>query len=141
MLMVESLSFIPDFMEVLTDSGWLELSHYNPKGSVLVLDKDFKLGYLKPKEFSNYKYKGVLIEIYTDSCLIYCKPNVSILTNEQPCKSRDIKKGNLLTRYNMWTRVESVHRGEWEGTLKSLFFGEEVYLPVRYNTDYCLLVV
>lgn len=135
------LSFIPGFMEVLSDAGWIELSNYNPKGSVLVLNKDFKIGYLIPKSYSNYNYRGTLMEINTESCLIYCKPSVSILVNDAKVKSRDIKKGQLLNRFNMWSKVESIHPGEWEGKLYGLFFGEEVYLPVKYNDDYCLLVV
>lgn len=134
-------TFIPDFMEVLTDFGWLELSHYNPKGSVLVIDKSFKTGFIKPREFSNYNYKGSLVEIETDSCMFYIKPSVKVLTNDQPCKAKDLKRGDLLNRYNMWSKIDKVNTGQWEGNLISLFFGEVLYLPIKFNNDYCLLIV
>lgn len=134
-------TYIPEFMEVLTDSGWLELSHYNPKGSVLVMTNQFKLGYIKPKQYSSYNYNGLLIEIETDSCFTYIKPSVSVLTNDKPCKAKDLKKGDLLNRFNMWSKIDKITPGEWNGKLFSLFFGEELYLPVRFEKDYCLLIV
>lgn len=134
-------TFIPDFMEVLSDVGWIELSNYNPKGSVLVMNSKFKLGYLKPKEFSNYNYTGTLLEIETDSCRLYLKPSVFILTNDKPCKGKDLHRGDLLNRYNMWSKIDTIVPGEWSGKLFSLFFGEQLYLPVRFEKDYCLLIV
>ena len=133
-------TFIPEVMDVLTDAGWVSLSHYNPKTSVLVMTNDFKTGYLKPKVYSDYKYQGPLVEIITDSCTLYCKPNVSLLTNGIPCQAKDLKKGVLLNRFNMWTKIESVSTGKWEGKMSSFFFGEEIYLPVKYDTDYCLSI-
>ncbi len=132
--------FIPEVLDVLTESGWINLSHYNPKAGILVMTPDFKMGYLKPKVYSDYTYSGPLVEIITDSCILYCKPSVSLLTNDIPCKAKDLRKGNLLNRFNMWTRIESVSTGEWRGKMTSLFFGETVYIPVKYDTDYCLLV-
>lgn len=132
--------FIPDVLDVLTESGWINLSHYNPKAGILVMTPDFKMGYLKPKVYSDYNYSGPLVEIITDSCILYCKPSVSLLTNNIPCKAKDLRKGNLLNRFNMWTRIEKVSTGEWEGKMTSLFFGETVYIPVRYDSDYCLLI-
>lgn len=134
-------TFIPSFMEVLTDSGWLELSHYNPKGSVLVITPKFKLGYLKPLQYSDYNYSGSLVEIETDSCTLYVKPSVSVLTNDKACKAKELQKGDLLNRFNMWSKVDKINYGQWEGKLISLFFGEELYLPVRFEKDYCLLIV
>lgn len=134
-------AYIPSFMEVLTNDGWLPLNEYNPKGSVLVITPKFKLGYLQPKEYSNYNYKGVLLEIETDSCLTYIKPSTSVLTNDKPCKAKLLKEGDLLNRFNMWSKIDKISSGEWEGKLISLFFGEELYLPIRFENDYCLLVV
>lgn len=134
-------TYVPDFIEVLSDAGWIELKDYNPKGSVLVLDTKFKLGYLKPKQYSDYNYTGVLIEVETDSCTTYFKPSVSVLTNDKPCKAKELKQGDLLNRYNMWSRIDKINQGEWNGRLISLFFGEQLYLPIRFERDYCLLIV
>lgn len=132
--------FIPEVLNVLTDAGWINASSYNPQSSILVMDKDFKLGYLKPKIFSYYNYKGPLVEIITTSGIFYCKPSVSLLTNGEACKAKNIKRGNLLNRFDMWSKVEKVSTGEWEGKMTSFFFGEEVYMPVKFNRDYCLLI-
>jgi hypothetical protein len=132
--------FIPHVMDVLTESGWINLSYYNPESRILVMNKEFKMGYLRPKVYSDYKYKGPLMEIITDSCTLYCKPNVSLLTNDSPCKAKDLRRGNLLNRFNMWSRIERVTMGEWEGNMTALFFGESVYIPVKYDSNYCLLI-
>lgn len=132
--------FIPHVMDVLTESGWINLSYYNPESRILVMNKEFKMGYLRPKVYSDYKYKGPLMEIITDSCTLYCKPNVSLLTNDSPCKAKDLKRGNLLNRFSMWSRIERVTMGEWEGNMTALFFGESVYIPVKYDSNYCLLI-
>lgn len=132
--------FIPHVMDVLTESGWINLSYYNPESRILVMNKEFKMGYLRPKVYSDYKYKGPLMEIITDSCTLYCKPNVSLLTNDSPCKAKDLRRGNLLNRFSMWSRIEKVTMGEWEGNMTALFFGESVYIPVKYDSNYCLLI-
>lgn len=134
-------TYIPSFMEVLTPDGWLEIQNFNPKSSVLVISPNFKTAYLKPKEYSNYFYQGVLIEIDADTSLMYVKPSVKVLTNDKPKKAKEITKGDLLNRFNMWSRVEHTTPGQWEGKLFSLFFGEELYLPVKFDNDYCLLIV
>jgi len=132
--------FIPHVMDVLTESGWINLSYYNPESRILVMNKEFKMGYLRPKVYSDYKYKGPLMEIITDSCTLYCKPDVSLLANDLPCKAKNLKHGNLLNRFNMWSRIEKVSMGEWEGHMTALFFGESVYIPVKYDSNYCLLI-
>lgn len=134
-------TYIPSFIEILTPDGWLEIQDFNPKASVLVISPNFKTCYLKPKEFSNYNYQGTLMEIETDSCLIYIKPSVKVLTNDCPKKAKELIRGDLLNRFNMWSKIDNVTQGQWEGRLFSLFFGEELYLPIKFDNDYCLILV
>lgn len=134
-------SYIPSFMEVLTNQGWLEVSHYNTENTLLVVSYDFKTLLLKPKEFSNYLYKGPLLEIDTDSCRTYIKPSVKVLSNNKICKAKELHKGDKLDRYHMFSKIEHIECGEWEGKLFSIFFGEPVYLPIKFDKDYCLITV
>ena len=136
-----NLTFIPDFMGVLTESGWVELKNLNTKGTVLVIGKNFKSGFIKPKQFSSYYYKGTLTEVITDNSRCYLKPSAQILANEVPTKSKDLRKGDLINKYYMWNRIEHIEPVEWEGHLYSLFFGEQLYLPIKFSSDYCLLIV
>lgn len=134
-------NFIPEFLEILTQEGWISLDKYNKECPILLLNKDYKTGYAKPKIFSATKYKGELIEFETDSCRVYAKPSSVFLCNDSPVKAKDAKKGDLLNRRYMWHRIEHIERGEWEGNIHSLFFGESLYLPLKFEFDYWLHIV
>lgn len=134
-------NFIPEFMEVLTQSGWLELTQYKKRQPLLVLNKEFKPFYIVPKIISNYNYKGPLLEIHTDSCQLFLKPNSQVLINGKSKKAKDINKQDLFSRFHLGHKVDSVSIGEWSGKLHSFFFGEELYLPIRFENDYLLMVV
>lgn len=134
-------NFIPEFMEVLTTEGWMELKDYKQRNPLFVLNKEFKYTYLIPKVYSKYTYNGPLLEIETESCQTFLKPNSKILIDGTPKKVKDIRKHDLLSRFYLGHRVDKVTEGIWEGNLHSLFFGEELYLPIRFEKDYCLLIV
>jgi hypothetical protein len=134
-------NFIPDFLEVLTAEGWIPLNQYNKECPVLLLNRNYRTGLLKPKAYSITHYKGQLIEFETDSCKVYAKPSSAFLCNDLPTKAKDAKKGDLLNRRYMWHRIEHVERGDWEGNLTSLFFGEDLYLPLKFEFDYWLHIV
>lgn len=134
-------SYIPSFMEILTCEGWAEIDKYNNKDTVLILNPDFKIFYIRPKEFSNYHYKGELVQIESEVATFYVKPNVQLHTSCGIKKAKELIKGDLLSKYYMWNKVSSTTRGEWEGKLYSIFFGEDCLLPVKFEQDYCLIKV
>lgn len=134
-------NFIPDFMEILTEEGWVQIDQYNSKNRVLLLNSNYKTGYLKPKVVSKRDFKGGLLEVTTESMKLYLKPSSKILVNDQLIKAKEIRKGDKLNKRYVWNRVERIDSGEWEGRLFSLFFGEDLLLPIKFEFDYCLLSV
>jgi hypothetical protein len=134
-------NFIPEFIEVLTQDGWVSIKDYNPQSTLLLLDSEYKTGYLKPKVYSKMNYNGPLLEIETDTCKVYSKPSGQLLCNNVNTKAKLIKKGDLINRRFMWHRVENITTGEWQGTMYSLFFGESLFLPLKFEFDYWLHIV
>lgn len=134
-------NFIPDFMEILTEEGWVPLNQYNSKNRVLLLNSNYRTGYLKPKVVSKRDFKGSLLELTTESMTLYLKPSSKILVNDTLVKAKDIKKGDKLNKRYVWNKVEKIDAGEWEGRLFSLFFGEDLLMPIKFEFDYCLLSV
>lgn len=134
-------NFIPEFIEVLTPDGWVSIKDYNPQSTLLVLDNNYKSGYLKPKIYSRMDYLGPLVEIETDSCKMYSKPSSQLVCNNEKLKAKQVKKGDLINRRYMWHRVENIATGEWQGGMHSLFFGESLYLPLKFEFDYWLHIV
>jgi len=136
-------TFIPEFIEILTEEGWIEIQHFSNKGRVLTLTPEFKIQYLAPIYYSDYKYNGPLLEIETDCFITYTKPSSFIQKEKEIDKCRNLKKGDHLRKYNLYSRIEHVLEYAWEGQLFSLSFKNKDYslLPIRFEKDYCLLVV
>lgn len=134
-------NFVPDFLEVLTSEGWVELKHYNKTNKILLLNHNYKTGYLKPELVSLYPYKGVLLEVETDSCMVYLKPSSQLLCDDEIKKAKDLKKGDLINKRFMWNKIEKISEGEWQGTLINLFFGMNLLMPTRFENDYWLSIV
>lgn len=134
-------NFIPDFLEVLTTEGWMELTQYKKRNPIMVLNKNLDHSYIIPKVLSSYDYKGPLLEIETETCTTFLKPSSKILVNGETKSAKDLRKNESLSRYHLGHKIESIQAGQWEGKLLSFFFGEELYLPIKFEKDYCLLVV
>lgn len=134
-------NFIPDFIEVLTTEGWLELKDYRQRNPVLVLNKELRPSYIIPRVYSKYSYQGPLIEIETETCQIFLKPSSKILVDGLSKKVKELSKKDMLSRYYLGHKIDKLTHGYWDGNVHSLFFGEELYLPIKFEKDYCLLVV
>lgn len=135
-------NFIPEFTELLTSEGWIEIDKCNFKQPILVI-RGKKVLYLKPKIFSSYVYKGELIEIETERCSIYLKPSTVIIVNEIPTKVDLVRKGDLLDKYFMYQEVVTTKKIVWEGKVYSIKFEDDTlsFLPIKFEQDYSLLAV
>lgn len=133
-------NFIPEFTEVLTSEGWVEVSKCNFKVPLLTI-LDNQASYKRPKMFSFYEYKGDLMEVETDSCVIYLKPSTILIVNESPKRIDLVKKGDLLDKHFLYQEVISVKKGEWQGKVYSIKFDIPCVMPIKFEKDYSLLTV
>lgn len=140
--MTEKENFIPEFTEILTSEGWIEVGHCNFKLPLLLI-RNGKLLYLKPKMFSSYDYKGDLVQIETESCSIFLKPSTTLMVNEKPKRADFIKKGDHLDKYFLHQEVVKTHTGLWEGKVFSIKFETDLLslLPIKFEQDYSLLAI
>lgn len=76
----------------------------NFKQPVLVI-RNHKLLYVKPKIFSSYEYRGDLVEVETENCSIFLKPSALIIANEKPKRADLLRKGDLLDKYFLHQEV------------------------------------
>lgn len=135
-------NFIPEFTEILTSEGWVEIGVCNFKQPILIV-RGGKLLYLKPKVFSSYEYKGDLVQVETESCSIFLKPSTLLMVNEDLKRADLIKKGDRLDKYFLFQEVVKTHTGLWEGKVFSIKFetGLLSLLPIKFEKDYSLLAV
>lgn len=140
--MIITENFIPEFTEILTSEGWLEIGHCNFKLPILLI-REGKLLYLKPKIFSSYDYCGELIEIETERCRIFLKPSAILSVNESLKKADLIKKGDLLDKHYLYQEVVKTQKGLWEGKVYSIQFETPLLslLPIKFEHDYFLLAI
>jgi hypothetical protein len=140
--MIEKENFIPEFTEILTSEGWLEISKCNFKQPILLI-RNGKLVYLKPKLFSSYLYKGDLVQIETESCSIFLKPSTIIWVNDKPKKANLVRKGDYLDKYFLHQEVVKTHTGLWEGKVYSMQFETDLLclLPIKFEQDYSLIAI
>ena len=140
--MTEKENFIPEFTEILTSEGWIEIGMCNFKQPILVIRKH-KLLYVKPKMFTSYDYRGELVEVETENCSIFLKPSALIIVNEKPKRADLLRKGDLLDKYFLHQEVVKTHTGVWEGKVFSLKFETDLLslLPIKFEQDYSLLAI
>lgn len=134
-------SSTPSFNQVLTNVGWCELKKYNQKSPVLVFDSKMNHKYLCPRIYSTHYYDGAVINLDTDHSTIALKPSSLILSNGELKKVKEVIRGDKLNRFYLSQTVEFAEPYQWDGYMCSLFFGENLYLPVKMNNDYILLGV
>ena len=72
-------NFITEFTEVLTRDGWKTIGEVKSKETLLVLDTDLGINYLKPSIIDSYDFKGSLRKIETDSETLLLRPSTQIL--------------------------------------------------------------
>lgn len=133
------INFIPEFKQVLTRDGWVEIGDYydgikKSPLEVLVIYKN-KCVYVCPKSFNQSFYQGVLIELITDTSRVILKPS-NIIEGK---KIKEFRTGDRLSSYFMFQTIEKINRVLWEGNQYSLFFGKNVLLPIKFENDYILL--
>jgi hypothetical protein len=135
------LSFIPEFIEILSSEGWIEVKNYTLKSRlpILTFDNQKKISYLPIMGTSTYDYKGPLLEIETESCLMYTKPTSWILSDGELVKSKELVKGSNIDRYHMSHEIVKMNIGEWEGKLYRLDFKDNVTIPVKFQNDYYII--
>lgn len=135
-------NFVPEFTEILTSEGWVEIGHCNFKLPLLLI-REGKLLYLKPKMFSSYHYSGDLVEIETERCSIFLKPSTILLVNESTKRADMVRKGDLLDKYYLSQEVVKTHTGLWEGRVFSIQFETTLLslLPIKFEQDYSLLAI
>lgn len=132
------LNFIPQFKQVLTREGWLDIDGYyeavkkSPIEILVIHNK--RCHYAIPKSFSQNFYQGILIELITDTSRVILKPS-----NKFDKKVKELRIGDRLDNYFMFQTIEKINKVLWEGNQYSLFFGEPVLLPVKFENDYILL--
>lgn len=135
------LSFIPEFIEILSSEGWIEVKQYRLKSRlpILTLDSSNKINYVPIMGTSTYDYKGPLLEIETESCLMYAKPTSWIQSDGELVKAKELRIASKIDRYHLGHEVLKVNIGEWEGKLYRLDFKEDVVIPVKFQNDYYLI--
>ena len=135
-------NFITEFTEVFTrDSGWQSIGEIKNRQHLLVFDEELKISWLMPTIIDHYWFKGLVKKIETDSETLFLKPSTEIIVREVATPAKEIKRGDLLTRKNQWQVAHTVTNEGWEGNMYRLFFGEDLVLPIRFGSDYCLLLV
>jgi hypothetical protein len=135
-------NFITEFTEVFTrDSGWQSIGEVKNRQHLLIFDEELKLSWLMPTIIDHYWFKGIIKKIETDSETLFLKPSTEIVVKEKAKVSKDIVKGDLITRKSQWQMVHTVKNEPWEGKMYRLFFGEDLVLPIRFGSDYCFLLV
>lgn len=139
--MLEMKAFIPEFMGVLTECGWKDLSVYNYETPLLIFNKKLEIQYCKPTSFAHYKFNGVLLEIETDSQVTYSKPSTQILSDSVLIKAKELLKGSCLDKYKTFTKIDKISEVSWKGKLINMTFRKHGYLPVKFDNDYCLIYI
>lgn len=135
-------NYITEFTEVLTrDSGWQTIGEVKNRQHLLIFDDELKLDWLMPVVIDHYWFKGIVKKIETDSEILFLKPSTEVMVKEIATPAKEISKGNLLNRKNQWQIVHSIKNEPWEGNMYRLFFGEDLILPIRFGSDYCLIPV
>lgn len=134
------LTYIPEFMQVLTPSGWQSIWEYNVSCKLFTLNEQFNHEYKVPKTYSKYSYDGPVLEIDTDLFTTYLKPSTKVLGDSE-IWAKELKKGMRLRKFSEFCNVQRCETTSWKGELFSVSFDAKVYLPVKYSTDYCLLVI
>ena len=138
--MLNKENFIPEFIEILTTDGWIEIGKFNFKLPLLTILED-KAEYMSPKMFSHYIYEGELIEITTEKYSIFLNPSSCLLVNQTTQEVSKIKKGDKLDKYYLYQETVQVKKDEWQGRVFSLQFNQSVLLPIKFEGDYSLLVI
>jgi hypothetical protein len=145
-------NFITEFTEVLTkNDGWKQISVVGSKEFLLVMDSELKTDWLKPSVLDHYNFNGLLKRIETDSEILFLKPSTEIMISKKrhngntefmySTAGKELHKGDLISRKHMWHMIHSSNNVPWMGKMYRLFFGEDLFLPIRFGNDYSLLVV
>lgn len=139
------MTFLPGFKQVLSREGWVDLETYyellkKSPYEILVIYKGHCV-YSCPKSFSQTTYKGTLMEIITDTSRVIVKPSTKLVVNSKIQKASTLRDGERLNRFFSSQVVDRSEFVNWEGNILSLFFGEDVLLPVKFENDYILIPV
>jgi len=135
-------NFITEFTQVFSRNfGWVEVTNFKENEKLLVFDEQLNISWLRPILIDSYKYEGLLTIIDTDSETNYLKPSTQIIINESAKSSKDIHKGDLITRKSQWQYTNTITKKPWKGKMYRFFFGEDMYMPISFGNDYCILVV
>lgn len=138
------MNFLPEFVQVLTRDGWVDLSEWmnlqgKAKATPVCLLYQEKLIYQPPTQYSKIYYSGPLLRLETQNSDVIIKGATTILTQRGHVKGKELEAGDHLRRYHMSQIIEKIERVTWEGPMYHLFFGEDVLLPVKYDSDYTLI--
>ena len=133
------MTFLPGFKQVLSRDGWIDLEDYyeilkNSSQEVLTISKGHCL-FSCPKSFSSTPFNGILVEITTDTSRVILKPSVKLLTKEV----QELREGDQIERFYSFQTVTKSELVMWEGNQYSLYFGSNVFLPVKFENDYILI--
>lgn len=133
---------MPDFLEILTDNGWLELSKFRMTYPIHLcrITPDQKVIKETPYQFSKYFYDGPLLEIETDHCTVYLKPSSYVITDKGSQRAEELTRGDQLVKYHMSHKIEKINHGVWKGNVCSFKFNSDNYLPIKFEKDYILIV-
>lgn len=137
------MQLLPGFKQVLSREGWVDLEDYysmikRSPYEVLIVYNGHCI-YSCPKSFSCTYYTGNLIEIITDTSRVIVKPNTNLMVNNNSKKASVVNKGERLNRFFSSQTVDKTELVEWEGNILSLFFGQDVLLPLKFENDYILI--
>ena len=139
------MQLLPGFKQVLSREGWIDLEdYYNllKKGTyeVLVIYKGHCV-YSCPKSFSSTFYSGILTEVITDTSRVILKPSTKLMVESVEKKVSSLSPGERMNRYFSYQVANKREEVKWNGNIFSIFFGESVLLPIKFENDYILIPV
>lgn len=134
-------TFIPSFMEVLTDDGWRALDKYTVNEGIILYDRELnRMINTLPDSLSSYTYNGPLVKVDTNNGVFFFKPSNKVLSSEI-IKAKSLTRDDKLMRYYLHSTVENVSEGLWSGLVVSLKFSTSYLIPIRFEegNDYCFI--
>lgn len=118
---------------------WITFSDWNKKQTPIMTFQGERIVYVLPKITTLYPhYNGPLLQIDTGS-IDYIKPSSLVKSGGIDVKAKELKLRDSLDTRGSKQIIQKINTIEWEGTMFSLSFKFNSYLPVRFESEYILI--